>query len=620
MSLKKNYTIVEQIGSGSMGTISRGVQRSLDRPVAIKQIHPHLSSNKEFMGRFEREAKAAATLKHVNILDIIDFATDEDGSTYIVMELVDGPTLSDLLKAQAHLPMDVTLSVVVQLLAGLEHAHNNGIIHRDVKPANIMITRAGVVKIADFGVAQAARLPTLTAAGEVFGTPSYMSPEQAMGRPLDHRSDLFSVGIVLYEMVAGSRPFVGSTLGIINRIIREPPPPIATVAPNVPEAVVRLVEKSLEKDVNRRFFDAAEMGVAVEDLAASLGLRLGPRVCKGYVESTSGAPATRTLTGTGSGVQSRPGSGGIHGTLSRSSHPRPTAAIVPLQGCFGCHVNLLDLHEHLEEIPRMIDLRFSYLADAKEIPNVDIGIVEGCVANTENEARLVELRGKCRQLVALGTCASFGGVPGLRNLFSAAECIERAYGSSESNAPTDTRPQARHVPALTPRVRPVGAVVEVDASIPGCPAPPTAVLQALHHLANGTSAKIPTHNLCFECRRFHHELLTGQRKLIADEVRAPMELEVIDPDRCFLEQGVPCMGLVTREGCGARCLDHNAPCHGCMGPPPMTQETGAKWIDSLASLLPGGALRFRHDLVGLGYRYTLASSMMPAREPGEVAP
>jgi coenzyme F420-reducing hydrogenase gamma subunit len=619
MSLEKFYTIVAPIGSGSMGTISRGVQRSLDRTVAIKQIHPHFSHNKDFMGRFEREAKASANLKHVNVLDIIDFITDDDGSTYIVMELIDGPTLADLMRPPARLPLDVALSVVLQMLAGLEHAHNNGIVHRDVKPANVMLTRAGVVKIADFGIAQVSRLPTLTAVGEVFGTPYYMSPEQAMGRPLDHRSDLFSVGISVYEMVTGTLPFQGNTLAVLAKIINEPPPPIASVDPSIPQPLIRFVDRALEKDVNRRFFDAAEMAVALEDLAAELGLRTGPRVCKGYIEGVSGVPGTRTGVGLDAESRNLRGSESRPGSSKQPSGLRPTVALLPLQGCFGCHVNLLDLHERIAEIPKMIDLRFSHLADAKQIQAVDIGLVEGCVANVENEARLRDLRAKCRTLVALGTCASYGGVPGLRNLYSTSQIIERAYGRTESNAVSTVRPDSRHVPALTDRVRPVGAVVDVDVIIPGCPTPPADVIRAFQHLLDGTAPKIPTHNLCVECKRFHRELLTGQRNFIADEVRAPMELETIDPDRCFLEQGVPCMGLVTREGCGARCLDHNAPCHGCMGPPPMVQETGAKWIDSLASLLPGGALRFRHDLVGLGYRYTLPASMMPGRDRDEVS-
>ena len=179
----------------------KGFDPYIERVVAIKRIHPHLSQNEEFVLRLEREAKASANLKHVNILDIIDFGRDDDGSHYIVMEFIDGPTILDIMKSTEKLSMEMVFSIIVQILNGLEHAHNNGVVHRDVKPANLMMTSAGVVKITDFGIAQAAKLPSLTQTGQRIGTPSYMSPEQAKGEDLDHRSDLFSVGVVLFEMV-----------------------------------------------------------------------------------------------------------------------------------------------------------------------------------------------------------------------------------------------------------------------------------------------------------------------------------------------------------------------------------------------------------------------------------
>ncbi len=609
MSLKKNYVITEEIGSGSMANISKAIQKSLERTVAIKRIHPHLSQNIDFVKRFEREAKASANLKHVNILDIIDFGRDDDGSHYIVMEYIDGPTILEIIKGTDILPVDLVFSIAVQLLNGLEHAHNNGVVHRDIKPANLMMMSSGVVKITDFGIAQAAKLPSLTQAGQRMGTPSYMSPEQARGEDLDHRSDLFSVGIVLFEMVTNLLPFKGNTLSLINQIANDPLPPILSINPDVPKPLVNVIEKALEKDATRRMFDAAEFAYALETVAFDLGIRFGPRVCKDYLEKSFGlsenAKDAEKLTP--SEIRRIQPSTGV-------GKSRPTAGILPLQGCFGCQLNMLDLHERFIEIHKMLDVKFSYLMDIKEPPQLDIGIVEGCVANSDNVERLEAFREKCGLLVSLGTCACFGGVPGLRNLFPVAAVIDRAYSQSESTNGGGSLPDPSYVPSLTKHVQTVADIVEVNSSIPGCPSPPELVLSSLKDLVAGTKARIPTHNLCYECRRKHKEMLNPQRKFISDEINPIMELDEIDPDVCFLEQGVLCLGLATREGCGARCLQHNVPCQGCMGPAPKVRETGAKWIDALGSLLPGGALRFRHDLVGSGYRYTLPISMMPFRK------
>ena len=608
MSLRTGYKILEEIATGAMGTISKGIQRSLDRPVAIKQIHPHFSKEPEFVARFEREAKASGGLKHVNVLDIIDFGLDDDGRHYIVMEYIDGPNLQALLEGGEKLPLAVVLSVAVQLLDGLEHAHNHGVVHRDVKPANVMLTRAGIVKIADFGIAQASKLPSLTQAGERLGTPSYMSPEQAAGKPIDLRSDIFSVGVLLYQLVTNKLPFEGNTLAVLHKIIHEPPPPIETVDPSVPEPVVALIDKALEKDPTKRYFDAAEFSHEAENAAFALGLRLGSRVCKEYLDKRFGSAAEETKGGLGI-LTDRPSSG--------VKKPRPSLGLLPLQGCFGCHVNLLDLHEGLVDVHKRFDIKFSYLQDLKEPPQLDIGLVEGCVANAENEERLRAFRDKCGVLVALGTCACFGGVPGLRNLFPASSVIRRAYLESESTHDGGKVPDQTLVPRLSPHVRAVSDVVRVDGMIPGCPSPRRVLVSSISHLLEGTHPKVPTHNLCVECGRHRKEILTAQRKYVAADVKPLMELDQIDPDRCFLEQGVLCLGMVTREGCGARCLSDNIPCQGCMGPPPQIRETGAKWVDAIGPLLPGGTLRFKHDLVGSGYRYTLPVSMMPARVDSE---
>jgi F420-non-reducing hydrogenase small subunit len=594
-----------------MATIHKALQKSLDRIVAIKQIHSHLSEQREFVLRFEREAKAAAHLRHVNILDVIDFGRDDDGSYYTVVEFVDGPSLHKILKSGQELPLDFVLSMMLQVLAGLEFAHNNGIVHRDVKPANIMLNSSGIAKLGDFGIAQAAQLPSITKVGQTLGTPSYMSPEQAAGNKVDQRSDLFSIGVVLFEMLTGQLPFSGDSDTVIRKIRNDPHPSLKSLRPNLPEALGGIVDKALAKDVTARFFDAGEFAYALENVAFAEQVRCSPRVCQAYLTVLA---KNQNADGTGEGTSA---------SEIRRQHPstgvdrRPTVALLPLQGCFGCHVNLLDLHEDFLDLPRLMDFRFSYLMDIKQIPEVDIGLVEGAVANRENETRLRELRERCKTLVALGTCAAFGGVPGLRNLHSTAEVMATAYRESPSTT-GDAYPDPKRVPVLTERVYAVSEIVPVDHTIPGCPSPRPLVLEALTSLVNGSKLRIPTRNLCYECNRKHREILTSQRAYIADEVKSLMELERIDPTLCFLEQGVLCIGNATREGCGARCPSHNMPCQGCMGPPPRVTETVAKWIDCIGSLLPGGPLRFRHDLIGFGYRYTMPISLLPTRMPKKV--
>ncbi len=290
-------------------------------------------------------------------------------------------------------------------------------------------------------------------------------------------------------------------------------------------------------------------------------------------------------------------------------------AILPLQGCFGCHANLLDLHEKFEDLVNDIDIRFTYLMDVKQIPKVDIAIVEGCVANHENEERLKLMRANCEILIALGSCASFGGIPGLRNLHSADAVIRRAYQESESTGKNGELPHPQHVPVLTDAVRAITDVVKVDFIIPGCPSPHDLILSALAQILRGTNPKMPTRAVCFECGREHRTLHNGMKEFIAPSINPIMCVEKIDENQCFLEQGILCMGIVTMEGCRARCLKSNFPCQGCMGPAPEVKDTGAKWINTMGSLLPSGAMRFRDDIVGVGYRYTLPVAMAPGKNP-----
>ena len=290
-----------------------------------------------------------------------------------------------------------------------------------------------------------------------------------------------------------------------------------------------------------------------------------------------------------------------------------TVATTWLQSCSGCHMAFFDMHAELLDVMQLIDIKYSTIMDVKEVPEVDVGLVEGAVANEDNAELLNTFRQRCKTLVALGTCACFGGVPGLRNLHDRGDVLQRGYVQTESTVDGKV-PAGEEIPALMDSVKPIGQLVKVDFQLPGCPPTPGAIRDALMALAKGEAPEVKTRNLCEECNRKKERMLVASRDFVTSNVLAPNELATIDRELCFLEQGVLCMGPATREGCGSRCLHGNMPCRGCMGPTPDALEQGAKMVNALASILPAGALMFNEDVVGVGYRYSLPVSIFPQVE------
>jgi serine/threonine-protein kinase len=249
----KDYEIKELIATGGMAAIYKALQRSSGQTVAIKILHGHLAQDKDFITRFEREARAAADLKHENIIDILGYGHAE-GVYYIAMQYVDGKSLKELINATKFIPHEIALAIVYEICQGIEHAHQKGVVHRDIKPANILVNMEGNVKITDFGLAQAQDLTSITVTGAIVGTPAYMSPEQAAGKRIDIRSDIFSLGVVIYEMVTGTKPFQGDSYSsVIHAILTIPAPKPIKANPILSERISRIIERMLDKDMDKRY-------------------------------------------------------------------------------------------------------------------------------------------------------------------------------------------------------------------------------------------------------------------------------------------------------------------------------------------------------------------------------
>jgi len=254
-----HYKIIEKLGSGGMGVVYKAQDTKLDRFVALKFLPPHLGQDEENKKRFIYEAKAASALDHPNICTIYEIDETEDGRMFIAMACYEGASLKDRIEGGA-LGIDATLDIAIQIAQGLAKAHSKEIIHRDIKPANVLITEDGTVKIVDFGLAKLAGRTMLTKEGTTLGTIAYMSPEQTQGTEVDHRTDIWALGVVLYEMLTGDHPFKGDyEQAVMYSIMNEDPEPLRKVNPAVPPELEQIVNRSLQKKPESRYSPAAEM-------------------------------------------------------------------------------------------------------------------------------------------------------------------------------------------------------------------------------------------------------------------------------------------------------------------------------------------------------------------------
>jgi tRNA A-37 threonylcarbamoyl transferase component Bud32 len=300
-----NYRLVEKLGEGGMGTVYLGVDVMLERKVAIKMLLPEIASQQDIVERFRAEAVTLARLNHPSVATLFNFFR-EGNQYFMVMEYVPGRTLETVIRESGALPVDRAVAVMSKVLDGIEHAHELGVQHRDLKPANIMLLDSGAVKVMDFGIARLLGAARMTRSGRIVGTLEYLAPERVRGQEGDVRSDLYSMGIVLYEMLTGRLPFTSdSDYDLMRAQLEAPPPRMEALGARVPPAIDAAVMRALAKNPDERFPNAAEFRAALEGVALP---------ASGPVAQT--LKATRMVAVKGTGPAARAGSGGVARAVS----------------------------------------------------------------------------------------------------------------------------------------------------------------------------------------------------------------------------------------------------------------------------------------------------------------
>lgn len=266
------YRIECELGRGGMGVVYRAFDRVVERPVALKTIGFGEAPSAQLLERLKREARAVGQLDHPNIVSLYD-AGESQGLYYLVMQYVQGETLQQLIRRRPPFPLSEIFEIFRQLLGALAYSHSRGVVHRDIKPANIMLTPEGMVKLTDFGIAKLVDTTT-SSSGMVMGTPSYMSPEQILAQPVDARSDIFALGCLLYELVTGSKAFVGDTTVITYKIVHEPPPLPSVILPKIHPALEAVIMTALAKEPTQRFRSCLEFERELHNCAIERGSRV----------------------------------------------------------------------------------------------------------------------------------------------------------------------------------------------------------------------------------------------------------------------------------------------------------------------------------------------------------
>ena len=326
------YRIDGVIGRGAVGVVYRGFDEQIDRPVAVKTLRGDVlatvSDRENLLQRFSTEARSAGRCLHPNIVTVFDYV-EHDGSPYIIMEYVDAGTLENVISAGAMLPLRQVGEIMGQLLGALDHAHGKGVVHRDVKPANILCPAASTIKVTDFGVARIDALGLTNPNGMgAIGTPNYMSPEQFLGRPVDGRADLFSAGVIMYQLLAGAKPFVASDIAeLMRKLLNESAPPIATMRPGNWSALDAVVQQALARNPEDRFQNADAFMSHLNQAIEATGSDNSPPLDLTKMSTMIGSSGPGTGSGTPSGVTVGGSTADMSQTMSSRLMPATLRAV-----------------------------------------------------------------------------------------------------------------------------------------------------------------------------------------------------------------------------------------------------------------------------------------------------
>lgn len=330
--LNDRYKVVEEVGRGGMSAVYRGVHELMDRTVAIKVLLPQLVSDQISIKRFQQEAQAASHLQHPNVITVYDYGFVASGQPYLVMDFLEGESLSEIIKADKHVPVKRVIPIFMQACEALEHAHQKGVIHRDLKSSNIMLIdfegKKDFVKVVDFGIAKlmpssGKQSQNLTQTGEVFGSPIYMSPEQCMAQSLDARSDIYSMGAMIYEALTGQPPLMGqSIIDTMQMHMSTPPKPFKEIRPDlsIPDALERVVLKALAKKPEQRYQSMQELRDAMEGVSKLMDQE---KLFGASPQRKGGVKSTRASKVAAPDNKPGPGAGGAPGSTTNASRSQP---------------------------------------------------------------------------------------------------------------------------------------------------------------------------------------------------------------------------------------------------------------------------------------------------------
>ncbi len=373
--LAGRYHLVEKIGEGGMAIVYRAIDQNTGHSVAIKVLKKEFSKDADYVSRFQREAEAASKMTHHNIVNLLDVGMD-GSDRYLVMEYVQGITLKQLIQEKGRLSASTAAQITIRILSALQHAHENGIIHRDIKPQNILVAADGHVKVADFGIARIANSYTLTRDDSVMGTVYYYSPEQASGQKVGVTSDIYSVGVVMYEMLTGHVPFDGETqVAIAMQHLHAQPEPIEKYAPEVPVAIRHVVMMAMTKDPRHRYQSARDMAMELRKALEGRVTEMQPRVSgpEDFVPEKKAEPSQRERPPEGFRIRRRQPM-----TRAKAAWWAATALMAVLVA-YGLYVGGMSIYEKVVNTATVPDMENMELAKAERsaiLNGLNVEVVE----------------------------------------------------------------------------------------------------------------------------------------------------------------------------------------------------------------------------------------------------